>query len=57
MVRVLKPLEDISAKVGTNVVFDTVLELKDPNIRMQWFLVKTYTACCSLSRGAGGPVV
>uniref|UniRef100_A0A8D3A9S6 Immunoglobulin superfamily member 22 n=1 Tax=Scophthalmus maximus TaxID=52904 RepID=A0A8D3A9S6_SCOMX len=38
MVRVLKPLEDISAKVGTNVVFDTVLELKDPNIRMQWFL-------------------
>lgn len=38
MVRVLKPLEDITAKVDTNVMFDTILELKDPNIRMQWFL-------------------
>lgn len=38
MVRVLKPLEDIRAKVGTNVVFDTIVELKDPNVRMQWFL-------------------
>uniref|UniRef100_A0A3Q3IVJ7 Immunoglobulin superfamily member 22 n=1 Tax=Monopterus albus TaxID=43700 RepID=A0A3Q3IVJ7_MONAL len=38
MVRVLKPLEDITAKAGTNVIFDTILELKDPNIRMQWFL-------------------
>ncbi|XP_044213840.1 immunoglobulin superfamily member 22-like isoform X2 [Thunnus albacares] len=38
MVRVLKPLEDITAKPDTNVVFDTILELKDPNIRMQWFL-------------------
>lgn len=40
MVRVLKPLEDITAKADTNVVFDTILELKDPNIRMHWFLVK-----------------
>ncbi|XP_071359708.1 immunoglobulin superfamily member 22-like isoform X3 [Trachinotus anak] len=38
MVRVLKPLEDITAKADTDVVFDTILELKDPNIRMQWFL-------------------
>ncbi|XP_045892604.1 immunoglobulin superfamily member 22-like isoform X2 [Micropterus dolomieu] len=38
MVRVLKPLEDITAKAGTNIVFDTILELKDPNIRMHWFL-------------------
>ncbi|KAG7244515.1 hypothetical protein INR49_030167 [Caranx melampygus] len=38
MVRVLKPLEDITAKADTNVVFDTILELKDPNTRMQWFL-------------------
>ncbi|KAK2842051.1 hypothetical protein Q5P01_012251 [Channa striata] len=38
MVRVLKPLEDITAKADTNVVFDTILELKDPNIRMHWFL-------------------
>ncbi|KAM6925929.1 LOW QUALITY PROTEIN: immunoglobulin superfamily member 22-like [Lycodopsis pacificus] len=38
MVRVLKPLEDITATAGTSIVFDTILELKDPNIRMQWFL-------------------
>ncbi|KAG7523152.1 immunoglobulin superfamily member 22 [Solea senegalensis] len=38
IVRVLKPLEDITAKADINVVFDTILELKDPNIRMQWFL-------------------
>ncbi|XP_059191658.1 immunoglobulin superfamily member 22-like [Centropristis striata] len=38
MVRVLKPLEDITATADTNVVFDTILELKDPNIRMMWFL-------------------
>lgn len=35
----MKPLEDITAKADTNVVFDTILELKDPNTRMQWFLV------------------
>ncbi len=40
LVRVLKPLEDITAKAGTSIVFDTILELKDPNIRMQWLLVK-----------------
>ncbi|XP_033823481.2 immunoglobulin superfamily member 22-like [Periophthalmus magnuspinnatus] len=38
MVRVLKPLENLTAKAGTNVVFDTILELRDPNVRMQWFL-------------------
>ncbi|XP_069384393.1 immunoglobulin superfamily member 22 [Paralichthys olivaceus] len=38
MVRVLKPLEDVTAKPDTNVVFDTILELKDPNMRMLWFL-------------------
>ncbi|KAI3371505.1 hypothetical protein L3Q82_024091 [Scortum barcoo] len=38
LVRVLKPLEDITAKAGTNIIFDTILELKDPNTRMQWFL-------------------
>nr|XP_046251316.1 immunoglobulin superfamily member 22-like [Scatophagus argus] len=38
MVRVLKPLEDITAKADTYVTFDTILELKDPNIRMQWLL-------------------
>ncbi|CAL9697301.1 unnamed protein product [Knipowitschia caucasica] len=37
MVHVLKPLEDIKAHVGSNIVFDTILELKDPNVRMQWF--------------------
>ncbi|XP_028263452.1 immunoglobulin superfamily member 22-like isoform X2 [Parambassis ranga] len=38
MVRVLKTLEDVTAKVGTDVVFNTILELKDPNTRMHWFL-------------------
>ncbi|XP_026872193.2 immunoglobulin superfamily member 22 isoform X2 [Electrophorus electricus] len=37
MVKVLKPLEDITAKADCNVVFDTILELKDPNIKMFWF--------------------
>ncbi|XP_072529480.1 immunoglobulin superfamily member 22-like [Salminus brasiliensis] len=37
MVRVLKPLENITAKEDSNVVFDTILELKDPNIKMLWF--------------------
>nr|XP_057932598.1 immunoglobulin superfamily member 22-like [Doryrhamphus excisus] len=38
VVRVLKPLEDITARADSNVVFDTILELKDPNMKMQWFL-------------------
>ncbi|KAM3869988.1 immunoglobulin superfamily member 22-like [Diretmus argenteus] len=38
MVRVLKPLEDVTAKIDSNVVFDTILELKDPNTKMLWFL-------------------
>lgn len=47
MVRVLKPLEDITATADTSVIFDTILELKDPNIRMHWFLVKLdVSACC-----------
>lgn len=46
MVRVLKPLEDITAKPDTDVVFDTILELKDPNSRMQWFLVKSACLLC-----------
>lgn len=40
MVHILKPLEDITAKAGSDVIFDTIMELKDPNIRMQWFLVQ-----------------
>lgn len=38
MVRVLKPLEDITAKPDSNVVFETILELKDPNTKMRWLL-------------------
>lgn len=45
MVRVLKPLEDITVKPDTTAIFDTILELKDPNIRMQWFLVKFSIVC------------
>ncbi|KAG2462986.1 IGS22 protein, partial [Polypterus senegalus] len=37
MVKVLKPLEDIEAKVDTTVIFDTILELRDPNTRLMWF--------------------
>ncbi|KAM6960723.1 immunoglobulin superfamily member 22-like [Aplochiton taeniatus] len=37
VVRVLKPLDDITAKADSNVIFDTILELKDPNIKMRWF--------------------
>lgn len=48
MVRVLKPLEDITVKADTNVVFDTILELKDPDMRMHWFLVNW--ACLSVVR-------
>ncbi|KAJ8249398.1 hypothetical protein GJAV_G00234370 [Gymnothorax javanicus] len=36
MVRILKPLETITTKVGTNVIFDTILELRDPNQKMSW---------------------
>lgn len=39
MVKVLKPLEDITAKTDSSVVFDTILELKDPNMKMLWFQV------------------
>lgn len=46
MVRVLKPLENITAKPDTTVVFDTILELKDPNSRMQWFLVNSACLLC-----------
>ncbi|KAL4622694.1 immunoglobulin superfamily member 22 [Arapaima gigas] len=37
MVKVLKPLEDITAKADTNAVLETILELKDPNTKMMWF--------------------
>ncbi|XP_053123582.1 immunoglobulin superfamily member 22 isoform X1 [Hemicordylus capensis] len=35
-VKILKPLEDVSAKVDTTAIFDTILELKDPNMKMIW---------------------
>ncbi|KAJ8390911.1 hypothetical protein AAFF_G00098310 [Aldrovandia affinis] len=37
MVKVLKPLEDITAKADSNIIFDTILELRDPNTKMLWF--------------------
>nr|XP_006133509.1 immunoglobulin superfamily member 22 isoform X2 [Pelodiscus sinensis]XP_006133510.1 immunoglobulin superfamily member 22 isoform X2 [Pelodiscus sinensis]XP_014434234.1 immunoglobulin superfamily member 22 isoform X2 [Pelodiscus sinensis] len=36
-VKVLKPLEDVSAKVDSTAVFETILELKDPNTKMTWY--------------------
>ncbi|XP_054828720.1 immunoglobulin superfamily member 22 [Eublepharis macularius] len=35
-VRILKPLEDVSVKVDTTAIFDTILELKDPNTKLIW---------------------
>ncbi|KAM9764317.1 LOW QUALITY PROTEIN: immunoglobulin superfamily member 22 [Dama dama] len=33
---ILKPLEDITAKVDTTVVSDCIMEPKDPNVKMLW---------------------
>ncbi|XP_025057898.1 immunoglobulin superfamily member 22 isoform X1 [Alligator sinensis] len=35
-VKILKPLEDVAAKVDSTAVFDAILELKDPNTKMTW---------------------
>ncbi|XP_060119212.1 immunoglobulin superfamily member 22 isoform X2 [Heteronotia binoei] len=35
-VRILKPLEDVSVKVDATAIFDTILELKDPNTKLIW---------------------
>ncbi|KAL2093519.1 hypothetical protein ACEWY4_010831 [Coilia grayii] len=37
MVKILKPLQDITAKVDSNASFETMMELKDPNTKMRWF--------------------
>ncbi|XP_005990539.1 immunoglobulin superfamily member 22 [Latimeria chalumnae] len=36
-VKVLKVPEDKEAKVDSTVLFDTILELKDPNTKMTWY--------------------
>ncbi|XP_034502166.1 immunoglobulin superfamily member 22-like [Ailuropoda melanoleuca] len=38
-IRILKPLEDIETKIDTTVVFDCIMELKDPNVKMTWMKV------------------
>lgn len=38
-IRILKPLEDIETKVDSTVVFECIMELKDPNIKMTWLMV------------------
>ncbi|KAJ6665025.1 hypothetical protein lerEdw1_005256, partial [Lerista edwardsae] len=35
-VKVLKPLEDVSAKIDSTAIFDTILELRDANTKMTW---------------------
>ncbi|XP_043436714.1 immunoglobulin superfamily member 22 [Prionailurus bengalensis] len=35
-IRILKPLEDIETKIDTTVVFECIMELKDPNVKMIW---------------------
>ncbi|XP_062402492.1 immunoglobulin superfamily member 22-like [Sardina pilchardus] len=37
MVKILKPLQDVIAKADSNAIFETMMELKDPNIKMRWF--------------------
>ncbi|XP_033718507.1 immunoglobulin superfamily member 22 [Tursiops truncatus] len=35
-IQILKPLEDRETKVDTTVVFECIMELKDPNVKMTW---------------------
>ncbi|XP_063149067.1 immunoglobulin superfamily member 22 [Candoia aspera] len=35
-VKILKPLEDVSAKVDSTAIFDCILELKDANMKLTW---------------------
>uniref|UniRef100_A0A4X2LV19 Immunoglobulin superfamily member 22 n=2 Tax=Vombatus ursinus TaxID=29139 RepID=A0A4X2LV19_VOMUR len=35
-IRIIKPLEDVEAKVDSTVTFDCILELKDPNVKKIW---------------------
>ncbi|XP_062974483.1 immunoglobulin superfamily member 22 [Elgaria multicarinata webbii] len=35
-VKVLKPLEDVSAKVDSTAIFDCILELRDASMKMTW---------------------
>ncbi|XP_042302172.1 immunoglobulin superfamily member 22 isoform X1 [Sceloporus undulatus] len=35
-IKILKPLEDVSAKVDSTAIFDCILELRDANTKMIW---------------------
>ncbi|KAG8125722.1 hypothetical protein E2320_020886 [Naja naja] len=35
-IKILKPLEDVSAKVDSTAIFDCILELRDANVKMMW---------------------
>nr|XP_060624176.1 immunoglobulin superfamily member 22 [Anolis sagrei ordinatus] len=35
-IKILKPLEDVSAKVDSTAIFDCILELRDANTKMTW---------------------
>ncbi|KAF7245553.1 Immunoglobulin superfamily member 22 [Varanus komodoensis] len=35
-VKILKPLEDVTAKVDSTAVFDCILELRDANMKLTW---------------------
>ncbi|XP_039206714.1 immunoglobulin superfamily member 22 [Crotalus tigris] len=35
-IKILKPLEDVSAKVDSTAIFDCILELRDANMKMMW---------------------
>uniref|UniRef100_A0A670I8A8 Immunoglobulin superfamily member 22 n=1 Tax=Podarcis muralis TaxID=64176 RepID=A0A670I8A8_PODMU len=64
-VKILKPLEDVSAKVDSTAVFDCILELRDANTKRTWIKVgkhlslywlKQRKAVCEIFRLMNGGV-
>ncbi|KAL7992136.1 hypothetical protein Chor_016392 [Crotalus horridus] len=41
-IKILKPLEDVSAKVDSTAIFDCILELRDANMKMMWLKVAEF---------------
>lgn len=41
-IKILKPLEDVSAKVDSTAIFDCILELRDANMKMMWLKVTVF---------------
>uniref|UniRef100_A0A670XXR4 Immunoglobulin superfamily member 22 n=1 Tax=Pseudonaja textilis TaxID=8673 RepID=A0A670XXR4_PSETE len=41
-IKILKPLEDVSAKADSTAIFDCILELRDANVKMTWLKVTVF---------------